>query len=293
MFRRGGSTEGGITSGLTRQGYKRGRVVEPGGYKGDEEFSLNEYISKPPELPKSTAGADFWLNFGTNILAQPGGKPLLQTLGTAGKEPVARFQEQRSQENLLKYKHGQSERQFQLEIYKAMTDDDKIALQKEINYLMNEHDLSKEEALARAMPKYRKSMNPDDKARQEEEYDRDKIDAAIIRTQTLLSKEGLSISTKQAEKINTFYDQADAQGWRYEFDQPFIDLVAIEEEWRDNGKKQSDWVSEEGNIAISPDEQQTYDEGLYYVDSFTGDVYQVGPGSTELIKIDLSEIKIN
>ena len=293
MFRRGGSTEGGITSGLTRQGYKRGRVVEPGGYAGDEDFNLNDYISKPPELPKSTAGADFWLNFGTNILAQPGGKPILQTLGTAGKEPVARFQQQRGQEKLLEYKHGQSERQFQLEIYKAMTDDDKIALQKEINYLMNEHGLSKAEALARAMPKYRKSMNPDDKARQEEEYDRDKIDAAIIRTQTLLSKEGLSISTKQAEKINTFYDQADAQGWRYEFDQPFIDLVSIEEEWRDAGKKQEDWLSPEGNIAISPDEQTTYSEGLYYVDSFTGDVYQVGPGSTELIKIDLSEIKIN
>ena len=293
MFRRGGSTEGGITSGLTRQGYKRGRVVEPGGYDGDEDFNLNDYISKPPELPKSTAGADFWLNFGTNILAQPGGKPILQTLGTAGKEPVARFQQQRGQEKLLEYKHGQSERQFQLEIYKAMTDDDKIALQKEINYLMNEHGLSKAEALARAMPKYRKSMNPDDKARQEEEYDRDKIDAAIIRTQTLLSKEGLSISTKQAEKINTFYDQADAQGWRYEFDQPFIDLVSIEEEWRDAGKKQEDWLSPEGNIAISPDEQTTYSEGLYYVDSFTGNVYQVGPGSTELIKIDLSEIKIN
>ena len=292
MFRRGGSTGGGITSGL-RQGYNRGRVVNPGGYAGDEEFSMSEYITEQPELPKSTAGADFWLNLGTNILAQPGGKPILQTLGTAGKEPVAKFQQQRSQEKLLEYKHAQGERQFQLDIYKAMTDEDKIALQKEINYLMNEHGLSKEEALARAMPKYRKSMSPEDETRQEGEYERDKIDAATIRTQTLLSKEGLSISTKQAEKINIFYDQADAQGWRYEFDQPFIDLVAIEEEWRDNGKTQEDWVSEEGNIAISPDEQQTYDEGLYYVDSFTGDVYQVGPGSTELIKIDLSEIKIN
>ena len=288
MFRRGGSTGEGITSGL-RQGYKRGRVVEPGGYQGDEEFSMSEYITKPPELPRSTAGADFWLNLGTNILAQPGGKPILQTLGTAGKEPLAKFQQQRGQEKLLEYKHAQGERQFQLDIYKAMSDDDKIALEREINYLMDEHGLSKEEALAQAMPKYRKPMNPEDEARQKEDYDRDKIDAAIIRTQTLLSKEGLSISTKQAEKINTFYDQADEQGWRYEFDQPFIDLAAIEEEWRDAGKKQEDWVSKEGNIAISPDEQTTYTEGLYYVDSFTGDVYQVGPGSTELIKIVVDE----
>jgi hypothetical protein len=49
---------------------------------------LNEYITEAPALPKSTAGADFWLNLGTNILAQPGGRPILQTLGTAGKEPL-------------------------------------------------------------------------------------------------------------------------------------------------------------------------------------------------------------
>ena len=140
MFRRGGSTGEGITSGM-RPGYKRGRVVNPGGYAGDEEFNLNEYITEAPELPKSRAGADFWLNFGSNILAQPGGRPILQTLGTAGREPLARYQQQRSQEDLLKYKHGQGERQFQLEIYKAMTDEDKIALQKEIDYLMNEYHL--------------------------------------------------------------------------------------------------------------------------------------------------------
>ena len=288
MFRRGGSTEGGITSGL-RQGYKRGRVVEPGGYQGNEEFNLNEYISKPPELPKSTAGADFWLNFGTNILAQPGGKPILQTLGTAGKEPIARYQQQRSQEDLLKYKHGQGERQFQLEIYKALNDEDKIALQKEIDYLMDEHGLSKEQALARAMPKYRKSMSPEDETRQEGEYERDQLAKDIATIQSGLSKEGSYVSSEQAKKIYDFYKQAESQGWEYEADTPFIDKTAILSEWRDAGKTQEDWLSPEGNIAISPDEQQTYEEGLYYVDSFTGDVYQVGPGSTELIKIVVDE----
>ena len=293
MFRRGGSTGEGITSGLTRQGYKRGRVVEPGGYQGDEEFNMGQYITQPPELPKSTAGADFWLNLGTNILAQPGGKPILQTLGTAGKEPLAKFQQQRSQEDLLKYKHGQNERQFQLEIYKAMTDDDKIALQKEINYLMNEHDLSKEEALARAMPKYRKSMSPEDETRQEGEYERDQKNKDLASIQSGLSGEGSYVTYEQAKKIYDFYKQAESQEWEYEADTPFIDKNAIRTEWAEAGKTQEDWLSPEGNIAISPNEQQTYDEGLYYVDSFTGDVYPVGPGSTELIKIDLSEIKIN
>ena len=298
MFRRGGSTGEGITSGL-RRGYAFGSTGSQRDYleaknttPSGSDFELGAFISEPPELPKSSAGADFWLNLGTNILAQPGGRPILQTLGTAGKEPLARYQQQRSQEDLLKYKHAQGERQFQLEIYKAMTDEDKIALKKEVEYLMNEHGLSKEEALSQAMPKYRKPRHPDEQKTLDSEYERDQLAKDIATIQSGLSKEGSYVSAEQAKKIYDFYKQADSQGWEYEADQPFIDKASIAEEWRDAGKKQEDWISPEGNIAISPDEQTTYIEGLYYVDHFTGDVYQVGPGSTELIKIDLSEIDI-
>ena len=298
MFRRGGSTGEGITSGL-RRGYNRGRVVNPGGYAGDDltkiksQLELINKLAPEAERPKSRAGADFWLNFGSNILAQPGGRPILQTLGTAGQDPLKQYQQRKSQEDLLKYKHGQSERQFQLEIYKAMTDEDKIALQKEIDYLMNEHGLSKEEALAQAMPKYRKPRHPDEQKLLDSEYERDQLDKEIALIQSGLSSETEYISKEQAAKIHKFYEQANDQGWRYEADTPYIDFESIKEEWRAAGKKQEDWLSPEGNIAISPDQQQTYTQGLYYVDHFTGDVYQVGPGSTELIKIDLDEIKIN
>ena len=295
MFRRGGSTGEGITSGL-RRGYALGSTGSQRDYleaknttPSGSDFELGAFISEPPELPKSSAGADFWLNLGTNILAQPGGRPILQTLGTAGKEPLARYQQQRSQEDLLKYKHAQGERQFQLEIYKAMTDEDKIALKKEVEYLMNEHGLSKEEALAQAMPKYRKPRHPDEQKTLDSEYERDQLAKDIATIQSGLSKEGSYVSAEQAKKIYDFYKQADSEGWRYEADEPFIDLGAIEEEWRDAGKKQSDWLSPEGNIAISPDQQSDYSEGYYYVDSFTGDVYQVGPGSTELIKVVIDE----
>jgi len=294
MFRRGGSTGEGITSGL-RQGYNRGRVVNPGGYQGDEEFNLNEYITEAPELPKSRAGADFWLNFGSSILAQPGGRPILQTLGTAGQEPLAQYQKQKSQEDILKYKHGQGERQFQLEIYKAMSDDDKIALEKEINYLMEEHGLTKEEALKRAMPKYRKPMSEEDVARQAAEYERDKMEKDTALTQSGISRETVYVNPNQAEIINKFYDQAHAQDpvWEYESDIPFIDKQAIKNEWIKLNKTEDQWISKEGNIAISPDEQATYEEGYYYVDRFNGDVYKVGLGSTELIKIVIDEEPIN
>ena len=98
MFRRGGSTGEGITSGL-RRGYAFGSTGSQRDYleakntpSGGSDFDLGAYISEQPEIPKRSAGADFWWNLGTNILAQPGGKPILQTLGTAGQEPLLRYQ---------------------------------------------------------------------------------------------------------------------------------------------------------------------------------------------------------
>ena len=160
---------------------------------------------------------------------------------------------------------------------------------------MSEHGLSKEEALAQAMPKYRKSMNPADIERQAKEAEREKIyRAAEALKSDLSAEEGVNVSLPQAIVINEFYDQAHAQDpiWEYD-DIPFIDKITLAKEWRDLNKKVEDWVSPEGNIAIPPDLQNDYNEGLYYVDHFNGDVYKVGPGSTELIKIKLDEIKIN
>jgi len=79
--------------------------VEPGGYQGDIDFwdlmekypeARKKWKEEIGEYPKDTSGADFWLNFGTNILAQPGGRPILQTLGTAGKEPLKQYQQQKA-----------------------------------------------------------------------------------------------------------------------------------------------------------------------------------------------------
>ena len=299
MFRRGGSTGEGITSGLRRgyafgsTGSQRDYLEEKNTTSAGNDFNLIDYLSEQPELPKSQSRSAFLINFGLDLATRSPQGNILQTAAASAREPFKQFQQQAGQEDLLKYKHAQGERQFQLEIYKAMSDEDKIALQKEIDYLMSEHGLSKEEALARAMPKYRKPRDPKEQELLDSEYDREKLDAEIAKIQSGLSSETEYISNEQARKIHKFYQQAEDQGWRYEADTPYIDFESIKEEWIAEGKKQKDWLSPEGNIAISPDQQQTYEPGLYYVDHFNGDVYQVGPGSTELIKIDLSEIKIN
>ena len=91
MFRTGGSAGQGITSGLSRQRYEEGKAV------GGDLISA-DFETQSPTLkrPRDSSGADFWLNWGTNILAQPGGRPILQTLGTAAKEPLLRLQASRA-----------------------------------------------------------------------------------------------------------------------------------------------------------------------------------------------------
>ena len=297
MFRRGGSTGEGITSGLVpRQRYENAGDVQP----NFEQQALQSIINTPIELPKSTAGADFWLNLGTNILAQPGGRPILQTLGTAGKEPLARFQQQRAAEGKLKYQHQVGSRAFMLEAWKALNEDERLELQKKAKIAFENGDFdSYEEALSEFINAslYTKSghYRPEVQERLDKEKAEDKLEADIGKTQSGISRETAYVSPNQAEIINKFYDQAHAQDpvWEYESDIPFIDKQAIKKEWIELKKTEDQWISKEGNIAISPNEQATYEEGYYYVDRFNGNVYQVGPGSTELIKIVLDEKPIN
>jgi len=115
MFRRGGSTGEGITSGLTRQGYAFGSTGAQRDYL--EAKGTDNPADQRVQKPRDSSAADFWLNFGTNILAQPGGRPILQTLGTASKEPLAKYQQAKS---------SQEARDYQRQMY-----DEKMALEKE------------------------------------------------------------------------------------------------------------------------------------------------------------------
>ena len=128
MFRRGGSTGEGITSGL-RQGYQDGKLAQV-----QQDLNILNTMAPQPTIPKSRAGADFWLNFGSNILAQPGGKPILQTLGTAGREPLLQYQQQKSQEDILNYKGQQSHRDTVASLLKGISDEDKNKLWEEAKF---------------------------------------------------------------------------------------------------------------------------------------------------------------
>jgi len=106
MFRKGGDVEGGITSGL-RPGYKRGRVVEPGGYSG--QFDILETIKKTPEAweeytkvlgdyPKSQSRSDFLINFGLDLASRSPSGNIISTAAESAKEPFKIMQQQEAYE---------------------------------------------------------------------------------------------------------------------------------------------------------------------------------------------------
>ena len=145
MFRRGGSTGEGITSGL-RQGYKEGDLATI-----RSQLELINRLAPEPEAPKSRAGADFWLNFGSNILAQPGGRPILQTLGTAGREPLQQYQQQKSQEDILDYKSQQGQRALVSNLVQGLSDDEVRGIEEKIQLHMRTHPGSTYEESSKAV----------------------------------------------------------------------------------------------------------------------------------------------
>jgi len=109
MFRKGGSAGEGITSGL-RQGYNRGRVVNPGGYAGDDPYELlkgypdfrKEYQKHVGDRPRSTNLNDFLINFGLDIASRSPQGGLLSTAAASAKEPFAQFQQRKAYEDVSK-----------------------------------------------------------------------------------------------------------------------------------------------------------------------------------------------
>jgi hypothetical protein len=145
MFRRGGSAGEGITSGL-RQGYQDGDLATI-----RSQLELINKLAPEPEAPKSRAGADFWLNFGSSILAQPGGRPILQTLGTAGQGPLKQYQQQKSQEDILDFKSQQGQRALVSDLVKGLSDDELKGIEEKIQLHMRTHKGSTYEESSKAV----------------------------------------------------------------------------------------------------------------------------------------------
>ena len=117
MFRKGGSAEGGITSGLNTP--KRGIVDGPGSYAGIDmnqnveqalrNASLGDLKTMADQMYSSNVGTsrpkrrfnDFLIDFGLDIASRSPQGNIFQTAALSAKDPFKRFQDARSQEELL------------------------------------------------------------------------------------------------------------------------------------------------------------------------------------------------
>ena len=126
MFRRGGDV--GITSGL-RQGYKNGKDVAQG---------AKDYMNLVETLAPSRgigAGNEFLMNLGLNLVSNPPSGNILQTLGTEAKGPFQQFQKaSRAQ--------GADRRDLVIAYLNTLEDDERVMLQKQIDYLVDDFGIS-------------------------------------------------------------------------------------------------------------------------------------------------------
>ena len=153
MFRRGGRAGGGIMTGVQRPGYANddNQVVE----KSDMEKvqgNMESFNKAFPQYPY--AASDFFMNLGTNILAQPGGRPILQTIGTAAMPALQNLQKTRMANTA-------GQRELALQFWKSMDDDEKDALINRAEQMVKAGRFnSVEEALQVLVPTYRKDASP-------------------------------------------------------------------------------------------------------------------------------------
>jgi hypothetical protein len=107
MFRMGGSSGTGITSGLDRQNYFQGDKVESDAQK---IFDLEQKMREANQIERLRGAPgsvpSFLTNFGLNLLAQPGGKNIFQTAAKAAQQPFNQFQQAR----LLEQERGRKRR---------------------------------------------------------------------------------------------------------------------------------------------------------------------------------------
>jgi hypothetical protein len=160
MFRRGGRAGGGIMTGVQRQGYAGDdgassvKQNDPMKQKIDSVGGQVEAFNKA--FPKyNNMGSDFFMGLGANILAAPGGQPILQTIGGAAKEPLNLMMKQ----NMA---NTQGDRELALAMWKNMDEDTKTRMMKDAQYLVDQGVFSNiQEALKSEI--YSKQKSPEDR----------------------------------------------------------------------------------------------------------------------------------
>jgi len=223
MFRRGGRAGGGIMTGVQRPGYSGENTDTNLVQKVKDQVDMRESIM--PKYPYK--GSDFFMGLGANILAAPGGQPILQTIGQSSQGPLQTLMKQ----NIAEYGN---KRDTINKVFDNLSDDDKILTQKQMEFFMSEEggNMSRAQALEHVL--FRKSKSPTDVKRDDEireqinyqnriEYNAKKYDIGLL----------------DAEKITVFEQDINSGKYEVPYDgnQYTIDLEEKELAREENGNR--------------------------------------------------------
>jgi hypothetical protein len=251
MFRRGGRAGGGIMTGVQRPGYAddNNQLVE----KSDIEKvqgNMESFNKAFPSYPY--AASDFFMNLGSNILAQPGGQPIFQTIGTAAVPALQNLQKTRMT-------NTQGQRELALQFWKSMDDDEKDALINRAEQMVEAGRFKTvEEALQVLVPTYRKDASPQE-IKRKEQLDAEKL--TINRVDDLVKI--YEIGRPDAVILDKFFSDIENKKFEVSHD-PEQYFIEDDEVGRGTTDAEKRLV-----IKDYDPEQSEYKEGRVYIDFIT------------------------
>ena len=130
MFRKGGSTNEGITSGL-RQRYQGGKLAQV-----QQDLAILNQLAPAPKPRGSRALNNFLINFGLNLASQSPQGGFLSTAASAAQEPFGRFQQEKMYEGAASDKAASEHRSTVASLLQGVSDDDKNKLYEEAQYMV-------------------------------------------------------------------------------------------------------------------------------------------------------------
>jgi len=268
MFRRGGRAGGGIMTGVQRPGYSGENtdtqlVTEPTKVEqiGNDMTAFNKAF---PQY--NSAGSDFFMNLGSNILAAPGGNPILQTLGTAAKDPLLQMQK-------TNMANTQGNRELALKFWQSMDDDDKDAMINRAEAMVKADPErfpgGVKDALAILIPTYRKDQSPAESERENilsQEDDKNKNVDKIEQTYKIGTPDAIKLYDFQKDIINDMTANAEEKKYKlpYDGDQYYIENDDVTR----GGDGENRLIIKDYNP-----EQSDYLDGTIYLDFKTNTVF--------------------
>jgi hypothetical protein len=296
MFRIGGSA-GGITSGLRRgyaaagsvapvppeeempgdmeEGQNTGEIFETQDTAVEEstpsgntmDTMLQNMMTDFPEPPKSSAGSDFLMNLGLNLMSGPSTGSLFGNIGEAGKEPMKQLQSQKYADKMAKYKHGMQKKQFMLDAYSKLNKDERLKLEKEIDFWMSEAGGKKSRAEALDIVMFRKPKNPKDIEREDMLRQQDELALELQNIRTGLGDKFTTLDDKDAMQIKRAKDFARENNLGFDLN---ASIIIDRASWSDFKGA----IGEDENITLTEKNVGNFTDGNVYVDIVTGNIYE-------------------